>query len=90
MRCRITDSENPSLQIVIEDEGRQVDSEQIQGRNLDDVKPGGLGLHIMREVMDKCEFEPREGKGMKLTLEKTASPLAGGRTTSMESEVGQE
>ena len=44
----------------------------------------------MREVMDKCEFETRELKGMKLTLEKTASPLAGPRNHTIESEVGQE
>ena len=90
MRCRIIDSQNPTLQIVIEDEGNQVDSAQIQGRDLDDVKPGGLGVHIMREVMDKCEFEIRDHKGMKLTLEKTASPMDGRRTNSLESEVGQE
>lgn len=90
MQCRMISSENPTLQIVIEDEGHQVDSKDIQGRDLDDVKPGGLGVHIMREVMDKCEFETRELKGMKLTLEKTASPLAGPRNHTIESEVGQE
>lgn len=90
MRCRIIDSENPTLQIVLEDEGHQVDGEQMQGRDLDDLRPGGLGLHIMREVMDKCEFEIRDRKGMKLTMEKTASPVAGRRNSSTESEVGQE
>ena len=90
MQCRIIDSENPTLQVVIEDEGRQVDGDQIQGRDLDDLKPGGLGVHIIREVMDKCEFETRAQKGMKLTLEKTASPMGGLRTNALQSEVGKE
>lgn len=59
------------LHIEIEDQGRQVDPEQINPRDLDDVRPGGLGVHLMREVTDTCEFERRSPTGMRLVLEKT-------------------
>ncbi len=58
------------LRIVLEDEGRQVDPCQIKSRNLEDVRPGGLGVHIIKEVMDVVIYERREGKGMRLTLSK--------------------
>jgi len=60
------------LAIVIEDEAQQVDPTQIKGRELDEIRPGGLGVHIMREVMDEVLFERRESVGMRLTMRKTA------------------
>jgi anti-sigma regulatory factor (Ser/Thr protein kinase) len=39
------------ITIVIEDEAKQVDVAQIKGRDLDLVRPGGLGVHIIRQVM---------------------------------------
>ena len=64
-----------SLRIVIEDEGKQIDPGEIKGRDLDEIRPGGLGVHIMREVMDTCEFQIRDGAGMRLVLEKKATEL---------------
>ncbi|MBL9001651.1 MAG: ATP-binding protein [Phycisphaerae bacterium] len=63
------------FRIVIEDEGRQVEPEQIKSRDLADIRPGGLGVHIIREVMDSVKYEKREGgMGMRLTLEKKLDP----------------
>jgi anti-sigma regulatory factor (Ser/Thr protein kinase) len=63
--------EDPTgLRIVIEDHAPQVDLGHIKPRDLDDVRPGGLGVHIIREVMDHVEYSHREGGGMRLTLEK--------------------
>ncbi len=59
-----------TLRIEIEDEGRQVDPAEINPRALDEIRPGGLGVHIMREVTDACDFEPRQPRGMRLVLEK--------------------
>ncbi|MEM9166588.1 MAG: ATP-binding protein [Planctomycetota bacterium] len=56
------------LRLVIEDEGVQIDPDKICGRDLDDVKPGGLGVHIMREVMDIVRYERRDQAGMRLTM----------------------
>lgn len=63
----------PGVRIVIEDEGRQVDEECIRGRELSDVRPGGLGVHIIREIMDEVRYEKREPRGMRLTLVKHGS-----------------
>ncbi|MEZ6242129.1 MAG: ATP-binding protein [Phycisphaerales bacterium] len=58
------------IRIVIEDEAKQVDPDQMRGRELTDIRPGGLGVHIIREVMDEAIYERREPKGMRLTLVK--------------------
>jgi len=65
------------LRIVIEDEAKQVDLDAIKSRKLEDVRPGGLGVHIIREVMDEVKYERREGAGMRLTLVKRVPMTAG-------------
>ena len=66
-----TDHEgHPGLMIVIEDLARQVDPATIKSRNLDDIRPGGLGVHIIREVMDHVRYEQRDGGGMRLVMSK--------------------
>jgi len=68
------DASKPNgIRIVIEDEAKQVEPVKMQGRELTDIRPGGLGVHIIREVMDEAVYERREGKGMRLTLVKMAS-----------------
>ncbi|MEO1128425.1 MAG: ATP-binding protein [Planctomycetota bacterium] len=58
--------------VVIDDEAAQVDPTIIKGRDLDDVRPGGLGVYIMREVMTSVHFERRSGQdmGMRLVMTK--------------------
>ena len=63
-------NEPPSLRIVIEDHARQVDPATIQSRNLEDVRPGGLGVYLIHEIMDEVKYEKREGGGMRLTMVK--------------------
>jgi anti-sigma regulatory factor (Ser/Thr protein kinase) len=63
----------PGLRVIIEDQARQVDPATIKSRELDDIRPGGLGVHIIREVMDETRYEKRNGAGMRLTLEKRTS-----------------
>ncbi len=58
------------LAVTVRDRGKQVDPATICGRDLADVRPGGLGVHIMRTVMDEVEFScPMEG-GMLLRMVK--------------------
>ena len=66
------------MRIVLEDEGRQVDPRQIRSRDLADIRPGGLGVHIIRETMDNVLYEQREDRGMRLTLTRRL-PSEGGR-----------
>ena len=57
------------VEIIIEDEARQVEPEHIKGRDLEDIRPGGLGVHIIRQVMDDVRYENRNGgAGMRLTM----------------------
>jgi anti-sigma regulatory factor (Ser/Thr protein kinase) len=60
------------VEIVIEDEAKQVEPDAIKGRDLEDIRPGGLGVHIIREVMDDVRYEKRPGhqSGMRLTMTK--------------------
>ena len=76
---------NPTtgLQIVIEDEARQVDLAMIKSRNLDEIRPGGLGVHIIQEVMDEVKYEHRNGSGMRLTMVKL-------RNSSKRTDTGEE
>jgi serine/threonine-protein kinase RsbW len=45
------------LEITMSDHGPAVDPEKMCGRELSDVKPGGLGLHFIRQSMDIVEFK---------------------------------
>jgi len=64
-------SENrPALEIVIRDFGKQVEPESIKGRDLAELKPGGVGVHIMRSVMDEIKFCRAEDCGMQLRMVK--------------------
>ena len=66
------------LQVVIRDEGRSVPAEQIRSRDLADIRPGGLGVHIMQTVMDHVEYTPRPDGGTVLTLRKNVNPESNG------------
>ena len=55
----------------ISDFAPPVDKDKVKSRDLDDVRPGGLGVHLMRNVMDKVTFlDPPEGIGNVLELRK--------------------
>ncbi|MBN1347502.1 MAG: ATP-binding protein [Phycisphaerae bacterium] len=58
------------LQVILRDRGKQVDPGQIRGRDLDDVRPGGLGVHIIQTVMDHVEYRCLDGGGMELRMVK--------------------
>ena len=49
------------LEIVLEDQGEPPDPGRLRGRSLDEIKPGGLGLHYIRESMDVVEFSSSGG-----------------------------
>lgn len=64
---------NRVFRIIIEDEGRQCDLDAIAPRDLDEIRPGGLGVHLMREVTDQCRYEHRSPRGTTLLIEKIPS-----------------
>lgn len=62
------------LEIRIDDYGEWVDPENIKGRDLCDVKPGGLGVHFMKSVMDEVEYLRNEWGGTSLKMTKRVPP----------------
>lgn len=56
------------LRVRVRDYGRRVAPEQIRSRDLDDIRPGGLGVHIIQTCMDRVEYRPAEGEGTELTM----------------------
>ena len=61
------------LEILLQDSGEAPDPEKLKGRPLDEVRPGGLGLHFMRQSMDEVEFSRKKGKNL-LRLVKYLEP----------------
>src|ERR1700688_4995852 len=49
------------LEIVLIDRGPAVDPAKLRGRRLDEIKPGGLGLHFIRQSMDTVEYQRGRG-----------------------------
>ncbi len=58
------------IMICIEDRAPQINLDQIKSRNLDDVRPGGLGVHLIQSIMDKAIWSHRKDSGMRLRMEK--------------------
>ncbi len=57
------------LEFVLVDRGRGVDPAELHGRPLEQVRPGGLGTHFIKEIMDEVEYE-RGGSQNRLRLVK--------------------
>ena len=56
------------LEILVRDFGPGADAGLFAARDLDDVRPGGLGMHFIRSAMDRVEYENQQGGGMLLRL----------------------
>lgn len=61
------------IEIEVRDFGKQVDLDSIRGRDLDQPRPGGLGVHIIRAMMDVAEYTHADGGGMRLVMRKYKS-----------------
>jgi len=66
------------LEIMLLDSGVPVDRRKLKGRPLDEVRPGGLGLHFMKESMDVVEFRRTHGKNMLRMVKYLAPSRLGG------------
>lgn len=59
------------LIFLLRDYAFGVDPAAVKPRDLDDIRPGGLGTHLIREVMDEVEFlTPKSGSGNLLRMVK--------------------
>jgi serine/threonine-protein kinase RsbW len=63
------------FEVLLSDRGPAVDPAKLRGRRLDEIRPGGLGLHFIRQSMDIVEFKRGRGMNM-LRLIKYLQPAA--------------
>jgi serine/threonine-protein kinase RsbW len=52
------------LEILLSDSGPPVDPAKLRGRALEEIRPGGLGLHFIKQSMDVVEFRRKNGKNL--------------------------
>jgi serine/threonine-protein kinase RsbW len=56
------------FEVLIEDKGLKVNPESVEGRSLDEIRPGGLGVHLIRRAFDIFTFDQRKKRGNRLRL----------------------
>jgi len=56
------------FEIMVRDFGSGADPATFKGRDLDQVRPGGLGIHFIKSAVDKVEYDTPAGGGMLLRL----------------------
>lgn len=59
------------IEIHLDDNGPKVNLAGLQGRSLDEVRPGGLGLHLIRRAFDVVAYDGRKKRGNRLKLIRT-------------------
>jgi serine/threonine-protein kinase RsbW len=63
------------LEILVCDRGPEVDASKLKGRPLEEIRPGGLGMHLIHQAMDTVEFT-RKGPTNRLRLVKYLAPAS--------------
>ena len=62
-------TEDGELEIKIRDFGKQIPLENIKPRDINDVKPGGLGVYFIKQCSKSSEYKHLpDGIGTELTL----------------------
>ena len=58
------------LEVVFRDFGEKVDPETIKSRDLNEIRPGGLGVHLIKSTMDVVSYDNSFEVGNQLTMVK--------------------
>ena len=58
------------LEIVLRDFGEKVDPKTIKSRDLNEIRPGGLGVHLIKSTMDVVNYDNSFEVGNQLTMVK--------------------
>jgi anti-sigma regulatory factor (Ser/Thr protein kinase) len=73
-QCQIIDisckGNEEMLEFVLRDCGPPVDIGLVRPRDLEDVRPGGLGTHFIRSIMDEVDYHYEAGCGNTLRMVK--------------------
>ncbi|MGD0906808.1 MAG: ATP-binding protein [Candidatus Acidiferrales bacterium] len=56
LQDRSENKQRSALEIVLVDHGIAADRKKLCGRSLDDVRPGGLGLHFIQDGVDVMQY----------------------------------
>jgi sigma-B regulation protein RsbU (phosphoserine phosphatase) len=63
--------ERDDLVFRVRDFADPIDRSRVRPRDLDDIRPGGLGVHFIYEIMDQTTFlDPPDGDGNLLVMRK--------------------
>ena len=65
--CRLIDE---GIEIELVDEGKPFDAKATGVQDPSEVRPGGRGLFLIREIMDEVHYEPRVPRGTRLRMTK--------------------
>jgi anti-sigma regulatory factor (Ser/Thr protein kinase) len=57
-----------NFEIMIRDFGKGADPATFKGRDLNQIRPGGLGLHFIKSAVDRVEYGTPPGGGMLLKM----------------------
>jgi anti-sigma regulatory factor (Ser/Thr protein kinase) len=60
-------------EIRIRDYGKKCDASKLKGRDLEEIKPGGLGLFFIHQAFDEVHFDQSLDEGTCLILRKKRS-----------------
>ena len=63
------------LEILLCDRDPEVDASKLKGRPLEEIRPGGLGMHLIHQAMDTVEFTGK-GPTNRLRLVKYLAPAS--------------
>jgi anti-sigma regulatory factor (Ser/Thr protein kinase) len=61
------------VEFRLSDQGKSAGVNQMRPRALEDIRPGGLGLHLIRSIMDEVNYGPGR-HGNELFLAKSLRP----------------
>jgi serine/threonine-protein kinase RsbW len=67
--CLVCELTEKGVRIRLRDYGAQADPCRMNGRPLDLVQPGGLGIHLIRRAFDQVDYNLKR-EGTELVLEK--------------------
>ncbi len=60
------------IEFRLTDHAELIDLDKVKPRDLEDIRPGGLGVHFIREIMDDCDMgHLQNGEGNYLEMRKT-------------------
>jgi len=64
---QLRQAQDTGLEVILWDEGPPIDCSKLRPRDFTQLRPGGLGLHFIRQAMDTVEFS-RMGDANQLRL----------------------